>query len=333
MKKLFFIFCVSVFCYTEIYAQQWEPVNNTITGEILTATVFKSNLYVFSLQEKSISIYKKQDKDFVMAGEIRFDSIQPLLNFTTGVNYVYIALNYPKNNESKIYTWDGIEVKIISPDSPTTESFESFIEYKGMLFLSGNFLREIDYRIMQWDGKEWKLIGTPEDFWGPGVLFTYKDILYCILNDSYSQNASVYSYDGTSWKRVLKNKAAIQEVFAITEYNDQVFLFEGTNNRYFVFDGKKLSEKSCTLKFDNYGYTPYCLKNFKGKLFLGGQFWSEIETSLCVIYFDGKKWNAAGNGIRSRIASIVEFEGSLYIFGSLDSSGEIILNNIARYKE
>ena len=337
MKKYVLILGIIAVCVLNSVAQQWEPVQNTVEGKIKGGYVVNGELFVFSMDGSGVVIYKKQNDDFIITGRIsesfEMTYFNSILTFTEGGNNLYIVIEVPNKNELRIYKWDGKTITNITPASISINKVISAVWYDGKLFISGNKLSDTSSFVVQWSENNWKGIITPPEFWGPGNLFILKNILYCMINDSYSGSTTFFSFDGSVWKKVLSSNTGIQDVYSVLEYKEQLFIFDGTTNRYFLFAGNSLSEKSCRLKFDNYGSTRYCMISYHDKLFLGGQFWSEIEESPCVISFNGKKWSSAGSGISTCIRSFAVYEDNLYIFGELEMSGDNLLKNIARYKE
>ena len=315
MKKFLHLVFTSLL-FTQLPAQKWVA-GPQLPSNPVDAALYAGNIYFIAEQDGKDALYRFGETEQKKLGEISEHSKQSIPWAMCGTS---IGLFF-HNANSLLMCYDGSGIKKISPRDTLKNIYAAFSHDK-KLYLLGKSKKRNQNCVLSFDSLEWETSDVPNES-EYGNFFTYKGALYL----SYSKNGDelhIMKLTNGDWREIAMKRSECSVPIACAEFREMEYIFYGTNDLYFIFNGTLLVDAVWKLKFDNYGSSEFILHPYKNELYLAGRYWCDVKNATDIIKFDGKKWKSTGPGLESdqaepEIRALLEYNGQLYAFGEVGS--------------
>ena len=228
------------------------------------------------------------------------------------------------------------------------------------LIVGGEFqddARTLGYKVFLYDSG--KVISIDSSaYWEPFIstvdaAFRYRGDLYfggtfLYMGDTNLKTHNIARYKNGKFEVVNSkvNSPPANGVYALEEYNNQLIiggqfnkLADVTSNGIITYDSNGFGSIDGGVKIYDTNIWVRCLKNYKGKLYVGGVFINEptkLGRDNGLQVWDGTKWGIVDgwrcNRSTAEVLKMVEYKGDLIISGNFRVGEDgAIANNIVRF--
>lgn len=354
-------------------ADGWQPWGDALPEAPRCFAVLDGELYVGLRTARTAHggspLYRWTGSTWSACGGPPEDAIMNVTDMVVHDGALYVGGSFLEDVAAGTFTrgvrrfrdgnWESVGDGLLSDQSPLTRSLPFGIQgvhdlevFNGELYATGNFVQQSTgiAGLARWDGSAWQALPSI----GTGYRLVLHDdqlVAVGILAHDFGDGVPSYrlgAWDGTRWNALepdsMPSPFADPVAVAAASFDGMLvmardsyslsWLEELATPSLSAWDG---SSWSSLIAGDSPMGVATCMREFEGKLVVGGDFeYVGALPTRMIAAWDGESWSAMGKGLAGsrrslRVHSLLEYQDDLIASGEFHSEVDSLIHGIARW--